>query len=140
MDESRIDALEERVKSLEKENRLLFRYGWFAVLVLNFFAACKITYIFGITMGRFRKMFVELLAGEPLPMTTEWCIALGKAPVALAVLVLIGLAIWGLLGSRKHLVPLVGVGLMSWFLLMVLAGVGANAQFAPLMQLIERLG
>ena len=67
IEESRLELLEERIASLEKENRLLFRWGWMGVLGLNFFVACRVIYIFGVSMNHFRKMFTELLAGEPLP-------------------------------------------------------------------------
>ena len=132
--------LESRIEALEKENRQFFSWGWVVVLVLNILALIKVAHTFIYQMPRFEKMFIEMLAGKPLPAVTRMTIALGNMPVMAAGLLVATLAIWGGFGSKRNLPLLLGFGVITWIIQMTILMVGTNAQFSPLFRLIERLG
>jgi hypothetical protein len=139
MDEAYTE-LESRITALEKENRQFFRWGWIIVVTLNVLTLIKVGDTFLRRIPGMERMFVEMLAGEILPLTTRLSIGFGKVPVIISAILVVIIIVWGRKGSKQHLPKVLGFGVAVWCVQMIFLAAGTHAQFAPLIKLIERLG
>ena len=125
----KIDNLESRVKIIE----WAFYFFVFTVFGVAIFLNLMLT----ATVPEFKKLFLEILAGEPLPVLTEW--ALSYSHLALFFDVIFALVLIALcaLGKFKYFLPL---GIIFTICLFVKISFLSSSLMLPLVYIVRKLG